>query len=53
MNEDTTLDKLFNHININDLFNFLKEYGSKHPEFKKELDSWMERECLAPDISEL
>lgn len=49
MNEDTKLDKLLNHINVNDLFNFLKEYGAKHPGFKKELDSWMERVCLAPD----
>ena len=31
MEENTTLDKLFNHINVNDLFGFLKEYGAKHP----------------------
>ena len=47
--EYETLDKLFNHININDLFNFLKEYGAKHPGFKKELNTWLKKECLAPD----
>lgn len=49
MEENTTLDKLFNHINVNDLIGFLKEYGAKHPGFKKELEAWLEKECLAPD----
>ena len=49
MEENTTLDKLFNHINVNDLFGFLKEYGAKHPGFKKELEAWLEKECLTPD----
>ena len=49
MEENTTLDKLFNHINVNDLFGFLKEYGAKHPGFKKELEAWLKKECLTPD----
>ena len=48
MNENETLDKLFNHISNNDLFNFLKAYGAKHPGFQKELNAWMEKVCLAP-----
>lgn len=43
-----TLDSLFNLININDLVGFLKNYGAKHPEFQKELDAYIKKECIEP-----
>lgn len=47
--EDTTIDKLLNLANINDLFSFIKEYAAKHAEFKEEFESYLKRECLSDD----
>ena len=45
--EETTIEKLLNLANINDLFAFIKEYAAKNNEFKKELEDYLNRVCLS------
>ena len=53
MSTHNTIDHLLNLANINDLFQFLKEYAAKHPSFGKELDAFLKKTCLGPDNSKV
>lgn len=53
MSTNNTIDNLLNLFNINDLFRFLKEYSAKHPSFRKELDVFLKKSCLGPDVSKV